>query len=258
MAELKIYKIGGGIIDNEAQLADFLQDFSQLKGKKILIHGGGKGASALLKKLGIEPQIVEGRRITDKPTLDVVTSLYAGLLNKTIVSLLQKYGENALGLSGADGNLIQAVQRPVKEINYGFVGDITKKSIDISLLDLLLKNGYTPVLCAITHDKNGLLLNTNADTIASTVAEAAADFYDTELHFCFDKIGVLRDINDENSLIKAINLSDYEKLKEAKIVADGMIPKLDNAFRVIASGVKKVVLEHASNINNDVKTVIMN
>ncbi|MDR3272639.1 MAG: acetylglutamate kinase [Flavobacteriaceae bacterium] len=256
MAELKIYKIGGGIIDDDTHLSDFLQDFSQIRSKKILIHGGGKGASALLKKLGIEPKMIDGRRITDKPTLDVVTALYAGLLNKKIVSLLQKYDENAIGLSGADGNLIQAVQRPVKEIDYGFVGDVEKKNINISLLDLLLKNGYTPVLCAITHDKNGQLLNTNADTIASTVAEAAADFYDTELHFCFDKIGVLRDINDENSLIPRINHSDYETLKVEKIVADGMIPKLDNAFRVICSGVKKVVLEHASNINNDTKTII--
>ncbi len=253
---LKIIKIGGGIIDNPAELKQFLQTFSQIQGPKVLIHGGGKGASKLLAQLGIEPKMVEGRRITDQATLDVVTGLYAGNLNKNIVAQLQEFGTNAVGLSGADGNVIQGVKRPVKTIDYGFVGDITLDGINIDFLQLLIDNGYTPVLCAITHNGHAQLLNTNADTIASTVAEALATKNEVQLNFCFDKIGVLRDVNDDSTLIPTINKELYQELKAEGVIFEGMIPKLDNAFRVIENGVKEVTLVHANNINSDIKTVL--
>lgn len=254
---LKIYKIGGGIIDNQQELHQFLFDFAQINSKKILIHGGGKGASHHLKKLGIEPKMVNGRRITDKSTLDVVVSFYAGTTNKQIVSLLQKHNCNALGLSGADANAIQGKIRSVKEIDYGYVADITRKSINTDLIKLLIENNITPVFCAITHDKNGNLLNTNADTISACLAKSLAGLYDVELHYCFDKIGVLKDVNNENSLIPSINKLDYQNLLKNNIIHDGMIPKLENAFSVLDSGVKKVVLEHPKNISNSIKTELI-
>lgn len=253
---LKIIKIGGGIIDDSAELNKFLETFSLIEGPKVLIHGGGKGASKLLEKLGIEPKMVEGRRITDQATLDVVTGLYAGNLNKNIVAQLQKFGTNAVGLSGADGNVIKGEKRPVKTIDYGFVGDITLDGINIDFLQLLIDNGYTPVLCAITHDGKAQLLNTNADTIASTVAEALAVKNEVELNFCFDKIGVLRDVNDDSTLIPTINKELYQELKSEGVIFEGMIPKLDNAFRVIENGVKQVTLVHAQNINSNIKTTL--
>jgi len=253
---LKIIKIGGGIIDNPAELTSFLKAFTQIEGPKILVHGGGKGASKMLEQLGIEPKMVDGRRITDQPTLDVVTGLYAGNLNKNIVAQLQSFGTNAVGLSGADGNVIKGNVRPVKTIDYGFVGDITLEGINVDFLQLLLDNGYTPVLCAITHNGNAQLLNTNADTIASTVAEALAVKNEVQLNFCFDKIGVLRDVNDDSTLIPMINKELYLELKSEGIIFEGMLPKLDNAFRVIENGVKQVTLVHAKNINSDVKTIL--
>ena len=253
---LKIIKIGGGIIDNPSELTQFLKTFSEIEGPKVLIHGGGKGASKMLEQLGIEPKMVEGRRITDQATLDVVTGLYAGNLNKNIVAQLQQFGTNAVGLSGADGNVIQGVKRPVKTIDYGFVGDITLEGINTDFIQLLIDNGYTPVLCAITHNGEAQLLNTNADTIASTVAEALAVNNDVQLNFCFDKIGVLRDVNDDTTLIPTINKELYKSLKEDGVIFEGMIPKLDNAFRVIENGVKEVTLVHANNINSDIKTIL--
>ena len=253
---LKIIKIGGGIIDNPMELTQFLKTFSEIKEPKVLIHGGGKGASKMLQQLGIEPKMVEGRRITDQATLDVVTGLYAGNLNKNIVAQLQRFGTNAVGLSGADGNVIQGVKRPVKTIDYGYVGDITLEGINTAFIQLLLDNGYTPVLCAITHNGEAQLLNTNADTIASTVAEALAVKNEVQLNFCFDKIGVLRDVNDDATLIPTINKELYKDLKEEGVIFEGMIPKLDNAFRVIENGVKQVTLVHANNINSDIKTIL--
>ncbi|WP_313374191.1 acetylglutamate kinase [Chishuiella sp.] len=253
---LKIFKIGGGIIDNEQELEQFLKTFSTIEGPKVLIHGGGKGASKMLNQLGIEPKMVDGRRITDKATLDVVTGLYAGNINKNIVSILQKYNCDALGLSGADGNAIQGSKRPVKTIDYGFVGDLTDNSINTKLFQLLIDNGITPVVCAITHDGNGLLLNTNADTIASAIAVALANKNEIELNFVFDKIGVLRDVNDDSTLIPKINENLYLQLKEEGVIFEGMIPKLDNSFNVIKSGVKNVCLVHAQNINSDIKTIL--
>ncbi|QTV04680.1 acetylglutamate kinase [Faecalibacter bovis] len=253
---LKIIKIGGGIIDNPNELTQFLKAFSEIEGPKVLVHGGGKGASKMLQQLGIEPKMVDGRRITDQPTLDVVTGLYAGNLNKSIVANLQEFGTNAVGLSGADGNVIKGSKRPVKTIDYGFVGDISLDGINVDFLQLLIDNGFTPVLCAITHDGNSQLLNTNADTIASTVAEALAVKNEVQLNFCFDKIGVLRDVNDDSTLIPVINKELYQELKSEGVIFEGMIPKLDNAFRVIENGVKEVTLVHANNINGEIKTIL--
>jgi acetylglutamate kinase len=253
---LKIIKIGGGIIDNEIELEQFLKTFSTIEGPKILIHGGGKGASKLLYQLGIEPKMIDGRRITDKPTLDVVTGLYAGNINKLIVSKLQQFGCNALGLSGADGNAIKGKKRPVKSIDYGFVGDLDNESVNKDLFQLLIDNNITPIVCAITHDGNGQLFNTNADTIASTIAVAMSKQNDVELNFVFDKIGVLRDVNNDETLIPEINETLYLQLKEEGVIFEGMIPKLDNSFNVINAGVKNVCLVHARNINSDIKTIL--
>jgi acetylglutamate kinase len=253
---LKVFKIGGGIIDDDAQLRQFVTALAQVPGRKILVHGGGKGASQMLQSLGIEPRMVQGRRITDAATLDIVTMFYAGKTNKQVVALLQLAGENALGLSGADGNVIQAVKRPVKEIDYGFVGDLHERSVNADLLHTLLEADLTPVLCAITHDGQGQLLNTNADTIASSLARALAGRYEVELHFCFEKDGVLADINDEQSVIPQIQPEQYQQLKAEGIIAAGMIPKLDNAFAALAAGVEKVVIENALKINEPVKTIL--
>lgn len=253
---LKIFKIGGGIIDNSDELHDFLQLFAHDKNPKILVHGGGKGANRLLEQLGIEPKMINGRRITDQETLDVVTGLYAGNLNKNIVAYLQKIDQNAIGLSGADANIIMAKKRKVNEIDYGFVGDLNDESVNQKTIKSLLDLGLTPVFCAITHDKNGQLFNTNADTIASQIAIAMSKFYEVELNFCFDKIGVLEDINKDETLIPKIDQTHYQSLKSENKIFEGMIPKLDNAFEVINAGVKQVNLVHAKNINSDLKTVI--
>ena len=253
---LKIFKIGGGIIDDEAQLRRFLGELARIEGRKILVHGGGKGASQMLGRLGIEPQLVEGRRITDAATLDIVTMFYAGKTNKQLVALLQAQGVNALGLSGADGNAIRATKRPVRTIDYGFVGDLDEQSVNIRLLEQLLEVGLIPVFCAITHDGHGQLLNTNADTIASILARALAGSYTVELHFCFEKDGVLSDINDESSVIPRITPEQYRALKSEGIIAAGMVPKLDNAFAALDAGVATVVIENALKINGPVKTIL--
>ncbi|MBO0357296.1 acetylglutamate kinase [Hymenobacter sp. BT186] len=253
---LKIFKIGGGIIDDITQLGQFLAELAQVSGRKILVHGGGKGANQMLQRLGIEPQMVEGRRITDAATLDIVTMFYAGKTNKQIVALLQAEEVNALGLSGADGNVIQATRRPVRTIDYGFVGDLNEHSVNTKLLEQLLETGLTPVLCAITHDGHGQLLNTNADTIASSLARALAGSYTVELHFCFEKDGVLADINDEASVIPQITADQYQQLKSEGVIAAGMVPKLDNAFAALEAGVERVVIENALRINEPVKTIL--
>lgn len=256
MKKLRIIKIGGGIIDDELSLHQFLQSFAQIDGLKILVHGGGKGASEMLRSLGIAPQLINGRRITDAATLDVVTMFYAGKTNKAIVAGLQQNRVNALGISGADGNVIRAVKRPVREVDYGFVGDIRPASVDGVLLRALLELGLTPVICAITHDGRGQLLNTNADTIASTVAVALSSQFTVELHYCFEKNGVLLDVNDDDSVIARINLTSYVELKEAGIITEGMIPKLDNSFDALSQGVNKVIIGHALKINEPLRTVL--
>lgn len=252
--ELKIFKIGGGIIDRESDLLEFLRLFSDILGPKILVHGGGKGASEMMARLGIAPRMISGRRITDSATLDLVTMFYAGKTNKQIVAALQRYGVNALGLSGADGNVIQAVKRPVREIDYGFVGDLSEASVDAELIHQFLALHLTPVLCPINHDGQGQLLNTNADTIAASVAKALSKRYAVALHFCFEKRGVLTDVTDDNSVLTTINLASYAELRESGVIAKGMLPKLENAFDALQFGVDKVIIEHALHLNGALKT----
>ena len=254
--ELKIFKIGGGIIDHKSDLMEFVRLFSEVSGPKILVHGGGKGASEMMKNLGIIPRMVDGRRITDAVTLDIVTMFYAGKTNKQLVAALQSRGVNALGLSGADGNVIQATKRVVRDVDYGFVGDLSEVSIDANLIQQFLALGLTPVFCPINHNGHGQLLNTNADTIAASVAKALSRQYAVELHFCFEKRGVLADVNDDTSVIANITLTDYAELKESGIIADGMLPKLENAFDALQLGVDKVIIEHALHINEELKTTL--
>lgn len=247
---LNLIKIGGNIIDDEAKLQRFLTDFSKLSGRKILVHGGGKIATEVAKGLGIEARMVEGRRITDADMLRVVTMVYGGLVNKNIVARLQALGSQALGLTGADANIIPARKRPVKTIDYGFVGDIAEEEIQAQRLQLFLDNGLTPVLAPLTHDGAGNLLNTNADTIASTVAVALSRLYEVNLCYCFEKKGVLADINDDNSVIHRIDPNQYQALKADGTIVQGMIPKLDNAFNAIQAGVKSVYICHADQLRD--------
>ncbi|WP_214227340.1 acetylglutamate kinase [Pedobacter sp. B4-66] len=248
MKKLSVIKIGGNVIDNSEKLNQFLLDFTALPGDKILIHGGGKIATELGVSLGVEAKMVEGRRITDIETLRVVTMVYAGLINKNMVAQLQAKGSNAIGLTGADGNIIKAAKRPVKDIDYGFVGDLDESSVSSATLDSLLKAGLVPVLCAITHDGESQLLNTNADTIASAVAVAMSSLYDTSLIYCFEKRGVMRDIDDDQSLVPVIKMGEFETLKNEGVVSGGMIPKLHNAFEAIKSGVNAVYIGKADEL----------
>lgn len=249
MKQLTVIKIGGNVIDNSEKLHQFLLDFTALPGDKILIHGGGKIATELGLSLGIEPKMVDGRRITDIETLRIVTMVYAGLINKNMVAQLQAKGCNAIGLTGADGNVIRAVKRPVGKVDYGFVGDLDAASVSVSTISSLLEGRLTPVLCAITHDGDSQLLNTNADTIASAVAVAMSATYDTRLVYCFEKKGVLRDVEDESSLVTEIKSGEFEKLKEEGVVSGGMIPKLHNAFEAIRQGVKSVYIGKADELS---------
>lgn len=239
---LSIIKIGGNIIDDSAELSQFLADFSKIKGNKILVHGGGKSATKMAKSIGLEPVMIDGRRITDKPMLDVVVMIYAGEINKNIVAQLQANNNNAMGFSGADGNLIQSTKRNHPTIDYGFVGDIQK--VNTSLLESLINNEIVPIFCAITHNGKGQLLNTNADTIASELAIAASEIYEVTLNYCFEKAGVLTDIKDENSVIRQINSALYSKLKKEGAIHSGMIPKLDNCFNSLSKGVQKIKIGH--------------
>ncbi|WP_256010747.1 acetylglutamate kinase [Desertivirga xinjiangensis] len=242
MKRLYVIKIGGNVIDNSENLYNFLNDFASLDGYKILIHGGGKLATDLSHTLGIEPKMVEGRRITDIETLRVVTMVYAGLINKNIVAQLQRFECNAIGLTGADANLIRATRRPVKDIDYGFVGDLNSDSVDSQKLSALLQTGVIPVFSAITHDGEGQLLNTNADTVSSSIAVAMASLYEVSLVYCFEKKGVLQDVNNDDSIIREISSSEFDSLKVDNIIAGGMLPKLENAFKAINSGVSEVYI----------------
>ena len=250
MSELTIIKIGGNIVDKPDALEVFLKDFSKINGPKILIHGGGAIATEMSKKMGIEIKMHEGRRITDYETLKLVTMLYAGLINKQIVSTLQKMGCNALGLSGADGNSIPATKRSPEPIDFGYVGDVDPNNINTSFLKILLARGICPVFCALTHDGNGTLLNTNADTMASSISIALSREYYTKLIYCFEKEGVLSDPDNPDSVIPLITYSSFQRLKEEKKIKEGMIQKLDNAFNAIKNGVAEVVIKHASNLDN--------
>ena len=237
---LKIIKIGGNVIDDPKALAAFLRVFSSLDGPKVLVHGGGKSATALAQKTGLEVKMVEGRRITDAATLELITMVYAGKINKTIIAQLQALECNALGFTGADANTITSEKRPVSTLDYGFVGDV--KNVETSTLEVLLEHGISPVFCAITHDTNGQLLNTNADTIASELAIAFAAQFDVELYYCFEKKGVLKDVNDDDSVIQNITKSSYKKLLEAQLIFSGMLPKLNNCFHALDHQVSKVCI----------------
>ncbi len=244
MEQVFILKVGGNIIDDEQQLAAFLQAFAEIPGKKILIHGGGKLATRMAAQLQIPQQMVGGRRITDAETLKTVTMVYAGYINKNIVAQLQSFQCNAIGLTGADGNLIQAHQRIHPTIDYGFVGDVD--GINTALLQQLLNNNSSVVVAPITHNGNGHLLNTNADTIAQEIATALAPHYAVSLIYLFEKAGVLMDVNDDTSVVPIITPQIYAQLKAQGIIADGMLPKLENAFTALQKGVQRVIIGKAN------------
>ncbi len=244
---LRIIKIGGNIIDSDVALNSFLKDFSDLSGPKILVHGGGRRASDISLEMGLEPIMIGGRRVTDLATLEVVTMVYAGLLNKKITAILQKNDCNAMGLSGADANCILAHKRVVKDIDYGFAGDI--EEVNTTSILVFLQNEITPVFCAITHDNKGQLLNTNADTIASEIAIALSSSYEVQLNYVFELKGVLESFNDKQSVIPYINEKKYNQLIEKRIISEGMIPKLHNCFNALKKGVQKVNIGDASLIN---------
>jgi len=245
MAEISVIKIGGNVVDNPEALARFIKDFTALPGKKILVHGGGKEATRMCARLDIPTTMIEGRRVTTRETLDVVTMVYAGLVNKRIVAMLQAEGCNAIGLTGADGNAIRATRRKPEPVDFGFVGDISSEGVNSSLIASLLNAGITPVYCAITHDGNGTLLNCNADSIASAVATGAARVAPTELIFCFEQPGVMEDIERPDSVIPLITPGIYAGLRAAGTVSKGMIPKIDNAFKAIEAGVESVTIKHS-------------
>jgi len=250
MMQVSVVKIGGNVIDDARKLNLFLHEFGCLPGYKILVHGGGKVATEVGGRLGLQPNYVNGRRITDADTLDVVTMVYGGLLNKKIVAALQAAGCNAIGLTGADANLVPAVKRPVKDVDYGFVGDVKSDDVNAEILITLLQAGLTPVLAPLTHDGSGSMLNTNADTIAQEVAKALAAGKDlsVQLIYCFEKKGVLRDPADEGSVINQVTKAGFSDLVADGIVSGGMIPKLENALAATASGVERVMIGPAEQL----------
>lgn len=255
---ITVVKIGGNVVDNPEALSRFVAKFASMPGPKVLIHGGGKEATRLSSRLEIPTTMIEGRRVTSRETLDVVTMVYAGLVNKRIVSLLQKAGCDAIGLSGADANVIKATRRPAEPIDYGFVGDISAEGVNAATIISLIDSGLTPVFCAITHDGNGTLLNCNADSVAAAVATGLAAKADVDLIYCFEQPGVMADIDRPDSLIAEITPQLYASLKADGTVNKGMIPKLDNAFKAIAGGVKTVAIKHADNLDNQSGTILRN
>lgn len=236
--KLTVVKIGGNVIDNPVGLKSFLADFAALEGHKILVHGGGKIATKTAEGLGINAVFYEGRRITDKPMLDVAVMTYAGLINKDVVALLQAFGSNAMGFTGADGNLILSERRKNAVVDFGFVGDVL--AINAELLSVIITQNVVPVFCAITHDGNGQLLNTNADTIASTLAVACSKYFEVQLMYCFEKKGVLMDSENEDSVIKNLTFGTYKTLREQGIIHSGMLPKLENCFNALNQGVTQI------------------
>src|SRR5690606_6544334 len=245
-SELSIIKIGGNIIDHPEELKNFLGNFSKLGGHKILVHGGGKVATQMASRLGVSTQMVEGRRITDLPMLEVVTMVYGGLVNKNIVASLQAIGVNALGLTGADGGIIRAEKRPVKTIDYGYVGDI--KAVNSDILAGFLAQSLVPVIAPLSYSMEGSLLNTNADTIASATAVALAEAFNVSLIYCFEKDGVLSDPDDDSSVIPVLDPEQYAGYKESGAINRGMIPKLDNSFDALRAGVERVIICHAKDL----------
>jgi acetylglutamate kinase len=249
--KLNVIKIGGNVINDPNKLTEFLTTFAALKGNKILVHGGGKVATEIAKKLGVETKMVEGRRITDEPMRDVVTMVYGGLINKQIVAQLQANNCDAIGLTGADGGVILAKKRPVKTIDYGFVGDIEK--VDNHFIGNLLQQHKTPIFAPLTFDKIGTMLNTNADTQASAVATAMSADYEVNLIYCFEKKGVLSNPKNDDSVIPKLTPENYETYKAKGVIYEGMIPKLDNAFAAIKNGVRQVTICHADELLNAVE-----
>ncbi len=242
---IQVIKIGGGILENEASREMFLRQFAAVEGPKVLVHGGGRLATTMAERLGVMTQMIDGRRVTDKETLDIVTMVYGGLVNKQVVTLLHTMGVNAIGLTGADGGWMRSAKRPIKNgIDYGYVGDV--KEVNGKHLRMLLDNGLTPVIAPITYSEEGLLLNTNADTVASETAISLAP--EVQLTFCFEKAGVLRDADDESSLIPRITRESYKQLLADGIVSGGMIPKIDNAFAALERGVQGVRITHATKL----------
>lgn len=248
METLYIIKIGGNIVDNPALLTECLQAFASIKGQAILVHGGGKLATSLANDMGIEQTMIEGRRVTDEETLKIVTMVYAGAINKNIVAQLQSFGANAIGLTGADGNLIKAHKRNDASIDYGFVGDVDE--INADLIESLLERQMKLVVAPITHDGKGQLLNTNADTIAQSIAVAMATKFNVHLIYGFEKQGVLLNVNDPNSVIAKIDKLSYSKLKTEKVIFEGMLPKIDNAFKALEGGVHSVIIGRAEKLND--------
>ncbi|HJF92417.1 MAG TPA: acetylglutamate kinase [Mediterranea massiliensis] len=245
--KLTLIKVGGKIVEEEATLHRLLDDFAAIEGRKVLVHGGGRSATKLAERLGIESRMVNGRRITDAETLKVVTMVYGGLVNKNIVAGLQARGVNALGLTGADMDVIRSVKRPVKDIDYGFVGDV--KQVNAALLGDLIAKGVVPVMAPLTHDGEGHMLNTNADTIAGETAKALATLFDVTLVYCFEKKGVLRDEHDDDSVIPVLTPAEFKQLVADGVIQGGMIPKLENSFEALETGVSEVVITLASAIN---------
>ncbi|KGO91866.1 acetylglutamate kinase [Flavobacterium subsaxonicum] len=254
--QLTIVKIGGNVIDNESALKAFLSDFAAIEGYKILVHGGGKIATKTAEGLGIAAVFHEGRRITDKPMLDVAVMTYAGLINKDITAQLQALQNNAMGFTGADGNLILSEKRKNAAVDFGFVGDVV--AVNAALIQVLLLQNVVPVFCAITHDGAGQLLNTNADTIASTLAVACSNYFDVNLLYCFEKKGVLMDAEDEESVIKNLTFEAYQQLREQKVIHSGMLPKLENCFNALQQGVSKIGIGSPEMLkkNNSIFTLV--
>ena len=248
MEKVFVIKIGGNVIDSEDSLRSFLKDFAAIEGNKILIHGGGKIATKIGDKLGIESNYINGRRITDDATIDLVTMVYGGLVNKKIVAQLQSLHCNAIGLTGADANIIPASKRPVKDIDFGWVGDVESSTLKAESLQVFLENGLVPVFAPLTHDGHGHILNTNADTIASSLAVALSAHYDVRLIYCFEKKGILENVEDEESVINLINKQTYRQLLSEQKLFAGILPKIDNAFAAIDAGVKEVLVGDAKDV----------
>ena len=253
--KLTIVKVGGAVVEDELQLSQLLKDFSAIEGRKVLVHGGGRKATKMAERLGIETKMVEGRRITDADMLEVVTMVYGGLVNKNLVAKLQANGVNALGLTGADANAIRSHKRPLKNgVDYGFVGDVDQA--DGEMLGRLIEAGITPVMAPLTHDGEGQILNTNADTIASETAKALANLYDVTLIFSFEKKGVLRNPDDDDSVIATITHADFERYKADGTISGGMLPKIENALSAVDAGVSKVIITLATAIDGKHGTTI--
>ena len=247
MKQINVIKVGGGVVEDAASLYRLLNDFASLPGRKVLVHGGGRSATRVAAQLGIESRMVDGRRVTDAAMLDVVTMVYGGLVNKRVVAGLQCRGVDALGLTGADLNLIRSHKRPAGDVDFGWVGDIDR--VDGAVLQRLVEDGCVPVVAPLTHDGQGNILNTNADSIAGEVACALASHCEVTLTFCFEKRGVLRDADDETSVIPRLDASSYKRLVQEGIIAGGMIPKLDNAFAALRRGVRRVIITRADHLD---------